>query len=113
MSSTKYVLLETETVYPSQTSALTLDLVFFLGGGDVGVVCVVRLTRFLCCDICFLCLHSVSCLNTARVSGLSMLCIVSILPVSLVCPFSVYCLNTACVSRLSILCVLSQSCMCL
>jgi hypothetical protein len=29
MSSTKYVLLETETVYPSQTSALTLDLVLY------------------------------------------------------------------------------------
>jgi hypothetical protein len=67
---------------------------------------------------CFLCLwfvHSVSCPNTVCVFGLSILCLVSILPLSLACPFCVLsqnclclwlvhlvaCLNTACVSGLS------------
>jgi hypothetical protein len=58
----------------------------------------------------------VSCLNAASVSGLSILCLVPILSVSLACPFcvlsqyclclclvhSVSCLKTACVSGLSI-----------
>jgi hypothetical protein len=59
--------------------------------------------------------------NTACVSGLSILCLVSILPVSLVCPLCVlsqYCMcfwlvhymccpNTACVSGLAIMCLIS------
>jgi hypothetical protein len=65
--------------------------------------------------------HSVSCPNTACVSGLSILYLVTILPVYLVCPFcvlsqyclclwfvhSVSCLNAACVSGLSIMCLVS------
>jgi hypothetical protein len=47
--------------------------------------------------LCFWFVHSVSCLNTACVSGLSIMCLVSILPVSLVLP----------------LCLLSQYCLCL
>jgi hypothetical protein len=85
--------------------------------------------------------HSLSCPNTVCVSGLSILCLVLILHVSLACPFCILsqnclclwlvhfvsCLNTACVSGLSILhlvtrlpvslvcpfCVLSQYCLCL
>jgi hypothetical protein len=63
----------------------------------------------------------VSCRNTACFSGLSILCLVSILPVSLVFPFCVLfqyylclwfvhyvsCRNTACVSGLSIMCLVS------
>jgi hypothetical protein len=54
--------------------------------------------------------HFRSCLNTACVSGLSMLCIVSMLHMSLVCRFVnfVSCLNNACISGLFILCALSQ-----
>jgi hypothetical protein len=47
--------------------------------------------------LCLWLVHSVSCLNTASVSGLSILCLVPKTPVSLVCP----------------LFVLSQCCLCL
>jgi hypothetical protein len=85
--------------------------------------------------------HSVSCFNAACASGLSILWLVPILPVSLACPLcvlsqcclclwfvhSVSCPNTVCVSGLSILCLasklplslvcpfcgLSQNCLCL
>jgi hypothetical protein len=70
---------------------------------------------------CLWFIHQVSSPNIACVSGLSIVCIVSILPVSLVCPLRVlseYCMclwlvhyisypNTACVSGLSIMCFVS------
>ena len=55
--------------------------------------------------------HFVFCPNAACVSGLSILCFVSMLPVSLVCPicvFSQYCLCLVCP-----FCVLSQYRLCL
>jgi hypothetical protein len=39
--------------------------------------------------LCFWFVHSASCLNTTCVSGLSIMCLVSILPVSLVLPLCV------------------------
>jgi hypothetical protein len=97
------------------------------------------LPQYCLCLVCPLCVfsqycmclwfvHFRYCLNTACVSGLSILCLASIMLVSLVCSFSVPCLNAclclwfvhyvsglsnACVSAFSILSVLSQYCPCL
>ena len=79
----------------------------------------------LCLVSILLCLwfvHYVSCPNNACGSGVFILCLLPILPVSLVCPLCVLsqycmclwfdhfrsCLNTACVSGLSIMCLVSM-----
>jgi hypothetical protein len=111
-----------------------LSIKWFLSILHVSLFCPLWvLPQYCLCLVCPLCVlsqycmclwfvHFQYCLNTACVSGLSIMCLASMLHVSLVCPLcvlsqkrlclwfvhSVSCLNNACISGLFILYALSQ-----